>query len=219
MIGQCIFCSWYGIRLRRARYLDRGGRYHPHCVRVALNSPDPADRSRAEAIVKAEMPRLMRERFWEINPPNRTVNPALGVRDLGRHDLEQLCREQRFGGAERVASVLADAPPAADRREPGPSPRPGPRILEQIGYESDADERVAARLRQLTRSAPAAGPEAEDPPALPDAARSRPVRAPKTNVDRAVELVSRFSDEEMGELRERLARLVTLFALPQAAAY
>jgi hypothetical protein len=57
-------------------------------------------------------------------------------------------------------------------------------------------------------------------PALPEPcalARARRSRPPKSNVDRAVELVGRFTDEEMEEFRERLARLVILFALPQPA--
>src|SRR5688572_2526263 len=63
MIGQCAFCRWYGVRLRRTVYQEGGGaRYHPHCVRVALNSPDPAERGRAEKIVREEMTRRMRDR-------------------------------------------------------------------------------------------------------------------------------------------------------------
>ena len=57
MVGQCLFCSWYGIRLRRAPFLDGGrGLYHLHCARVALQSPDPADRA-LEAPIPCPPPR------------------------------------------------------------------------------------------------------------------------------------------------------------------
>src|SRR5439155_4222420 len=109
MVGQCLFCSWYGVRLRRAPYLDgRRPLYHVHCARVALHSPDPEDRARAEQIFRTELPRVLRTRFWEINPPNRTLSPFAAVRDLSADEFDRLCRTQLAGPGELLRHFAPD---------------------------------------------------------------------------------------------------------------
>src|SRR5205085_2291432 len=109
MVGQCLFCSWYGVRLRRAPYLDGGpALYHVHCARVALQSPDPHDRARAAQIFRTELQQVLRTRYWAINPPNRTVNPALGIRDLSTEEFDRLCRRHLGGSGDLLKEFLPE---------------------------------------------------------------------------------------------------------------
>src|SRR6185369_2561189 len=128
MVGQCLFCSWYGVRLRRAAYVEGGPvLYHPHCVRIALNSPDPSDRALAERIFKTEMPKLARNRFWEMNPPNVTVNPEVPTQELSIQECDRLCRENAMGTAETIERFLAGEPaPAAHASLPPAAPEVPP---------------------------------------------------------------------------------------------
>src|SRR5439155_25771775 len=105
-------------RLRRAPFVDGSrGLYHLHCARVALQSPDPADRARAGQIFRAELSRMLRTHFWEVNPPNRTVKPAAGVRELTPEEFDRLCRQHLAGPSDLLRDFLprgvALRPPAA----------------------------------------------------------------------------------------------------------
>jgi len=199
MVGQCLFCSWYGIRLRRAPYPDGGrGCYHLHCARVALHSPDPADRARAAQIFRAELARVLRTHFWEVNPPNRTVKPAAGVRELTLEEFDRLCRQHLAGPSDLLRDFLPNGValrlPETAAAGYGELPRP---VIgcgrPSWGYPQRALPPLssARRLRRTPATWSHAGPR-----------RRRDAQAP---VDRALELVRCFSGEEMRQFRERLA--------------
>jgi hypothetical protein len=191
MVGQCLFCSWYGIRLRRAPYLDgRRPLYHMHCARVALQSPDPVDRARAEQIFRAELPRVMRSRFWEVNPPNRTVSPVAAVRDLSEQEFDRLCRERLSGTGELLSDFLPDAAPPS---LPTPGSYSGGRRLDEGG-----------RVRQ--RSLPPAPAARRSGRVAPAARFATPRRnAAEAPANQAIEAVTSLSGEELSLLRARLA--------------
>lgn len=209
MVGQCIFCSWYGVRLRRASYVDGGVMYHPHCVRVALLSPDPGDRERAELIVRTETPRLARERFWEINPPNRTANPAHGVKSVSPVEVANLC------GAEAAPAVLpGDVARMRLERLAGKATPAAMTALPEATLPVVAEDKCSEARRLCESGVPldeVARRLALRPQTVALWARNgwqRPRRRARSDVDRAVEMVSRFSDEEMSDFRDRLTRMV-----------
>jgi len=190
MVGQCVFCSWYGIRLRRAPYLEGGpGLYHAHCARVALQSPDAADRGRAEAIFREELPRVLRARFWELNPPTRTRCPLAGLRTLSAEEFDRLCREHLAAPGDLLRPfLLARDQPNADGRE-------SPEALDGM-------------------SGAALATQSDDQPALPAPAsfqrerRPRHWRAPAA-IDRDAQtvppLITRFSEVARRRVSARIA--------------
>jgi hypothetical protein len=217
MVGQCVFCSWYGIQLRRATYLVPGpGLYHPHCVRVALNSPDPADRTRAEVIFKTEMPRLARERFWEMNLPTRTANPAVAVQTLSVDDCDQICRESRMGTAETICDLLG----SERALPPGPQEAVAtatPLLSLPAGNREEGRAAEARRLWERGHSCQAIAAQLGlDPHTVAAWERElwRRPRSPRSNVDRAIEIVSRFSEAEMQQFQERARRFLRSGLLP-----
>lgn len=199
MVGQCIFCSWYGIRLRRASELARGQQmYHPHCVRVALESPDPTDRGLAERILRMELPRLLRDRFWEHNPPNLTLRSGQPVQEITADDFHQVCEKESLGEGGALRNILSDRVrlPEPEQAQPATCWSPP----NSHGETLDAESTVANRL-VVAPALPA-----------PAAPRKRKPRPPRSNVDRAMELVTRLSPAEIDELRGRLSGLSALAA-------